>query len=65
MADLKIRTQAALDKLLKKGLSHDYISDRLEAVSTRTVYRWAKGDTAPQNTIWVERLEELVVEHRA
>lgn len=59
------RTQDALKRLLAKGLTPDDIAGRLEAVSSRTVYRWIKGDTAPQNTIWIDRLDELVREYKA
>ena len=49
-----------MQRLIASGLSPVSISDALEArVSSRTVYRWARGDSAPQRRTDLVALERL------
>jgi hypothetical protein len=54
-----------VQRLIASGLSPVSISDALGArVSPRTVYRWAKGDSAPQRAsdrVALERLAQTLV----
>jgi hypothetical protein len=44
------RAQSIVASLLAKGWTHQKIADEMGArVSARTIYRWAKGEHAPQN----------------
>lgn len=53
--------QQYVERLLDEGLTHDQISEALEGrVSARTIYRWASGETVPQNTRTFEALRALV-----
>tara|TARA_R100001163_G_C5055810_1_gene192245 strand:+ start:613 stop:825 length:213 start_codon:yes stop_codon:yes gene_type:complete len=56
--------QKLVTQLQAAGLSPQDISARLDnRVSSRTVYRWAKGEHAPQNRsdlVALERLAALV-----
>lgn len=54
------RARTLVQRLIASGLSPVSISDALEArVSSRTVYRWAKGDSAPQRASDLVALERL------
>ena len=60
MVDAIARTQEIVLSLLAKGLSHAAIAEALGGrVSSRTVYRWAKGDTSPQRRSDLVALEQL------
>ena len=55
------RAQELVRKLLAAGHSHTSISEALGGrVSSRTVYRWAKGENAPQRRVDLVALEQLV-----
>ncbi len=46
--------------LMDKGLSANDIAEKLDQrVSSRTVYRWAKGESSPQQSSDLERLRDL------
>jgi len=60
MVDAIARTQEIVLSLLAKGLSHAAIAEALGGrVSSRTVYRWAKGETSPQRRSDLVALEQL------
>lgn len=47
----------------KAGMRAQEISDAMDGrVSTRTIYRWAKGESLPQNTSDLVVLKRLYVE---
>jgi hypothetical protein len=58
--------KASIKKLQSKGLTIPQIAKLLSMTSScgsidrRTIYRWLNGETSPQKTEHVERLEELV-----
>jgi ribosomal protein S28E/S33 len=44
----------------KAGMRAQAISDAMDGrVSTRTIYRWAKGESLPQNTTDLAALQQL------
>lgn len=48
-------------KLIDAGLSPQEISEAMDKrVSSRTIYRWARGESAPQNDMDFKVLEDLV-----
>jgi IS30 family transposase len=50
-------------KLVEAGFSPQTISDAMEKrVSSRTIYRWARGESAPQNEMDLKVLLDLVAE---
>lgn len=52
-----------VDGLLSRGLTADTISKALDRrVSKRTVYRWAKGESQPQQFSDLYALEQLYEE---
>lgn len=54
------KAQQMVQRLLEAGYSHAKIADALGGrVSARTVYRWAKGEHAPQRPRDLVALEEL------
>jgi hypothetical protein len=54
------RAQSLVNELLGKGLTHIGIAEALGGrVSPRTVYRWAKGEHAPQRISDLVALERL------
>lgn len=54
------RVQTAMKELNKMGIDYSQMSVLLRgAISTRTLYRWANGETSPQRAIDVEKIEEL------
>ena len=58
--DETARAQTLVRKLLAAGHSHAFISEALGGrVSARTVYRWAKGENAPQRRADLVALEQL------
>ena len=62
--DALTRAQRLVNLLLANGLSHNAISESLGGrVSARTVYRWAKGEHAPQRQGDLVALEKLAKEH--
>ena len=55
------RAKALVQRLQAAGQTPDNISEALESrVSPRTIYRWSRGETAPQNLSNVLALERLV-----
>jgi transposase len=49
--------------LMDKGLSAYDIAEKLDQrVSSRTVYRWAKGESTPQQSSDLERLRSIAAE---
>jgi hypothetical protein len=59
--DILGRAQALVRTLLENGHTHATIADALGGrVTQRTVYRWAKGEHAPQKTSDLIALERLV-----
>lgn len=49
--------------LMDKGLSAYDIAEKLDQrVSSRTVYRWAKGESTPQQSSDLERLRSIATE---
>ncbi len=63
-------TSAVRDLVLRlmdeAGLSPQEISSAMEKrVSSRTIYRWARGESAPQNDMDLEVLENLVADRCA
>jgi len=54
------KAQKLVLHLLSRGWSHMKISQALgERISARTVYRWAKGEHAPQRAADLVALEKL------
>lgn len=54
------RAQTLVNQLLARGLSHVRIADALGGrISPRTIYRWAKGEHAPQRASDLVALERL------
>ena len=50
-----------VSELISAGLTPQQISEEMDnRVSSRTIYRWAKGDSVPQNESDVEALGDLV-----
>lgn len=61
LMDLTDQTRELVQTLLAKGLNYVQIAEALgDRVSSRTVYRWAKGENAPQRRADVIALEHLV-----
>lgn len=59
--DILGRAQALVQTLLMSGHTHASIADALGGrVTARTVYRWAKGEHAPQKQSDLVALERLV-----
>jgi len=59
-ADTLGKAQQMVQKLLAAGLTHAQIAAGLGGrVSARTVYRWAKGEHAPQRQGDLVALKEL------
>jgi hypothetical protein len=59
--DILGRAQALVQTLLSNGHTHASIADALGGrVTARTVYRWAKGEHAPQKQGDLVALEKLV-----
>tara|TARA_Y100000310_G_scaffold115743_1_gene114343 strand:+ start:5032 stop:5259 length:228 start_codon:yes stop_codon:yes gene_type:complete len=55
------KIQSLVRKLIERGMTPASISEGMDyRVSSRTVYRWAKGDCVPQNKRNREVLEKLV-----
>jgi|LakMenEpi03Aug12_release.lakeMendotaPanAssembly.Ray.scaffolds.fasta_scaffold1471693_2 hypothetical protein len=53
--------QQLVQRLMATGMNAEEISDAMQKrVSKRTVYRWAKGDSAPQQASDLQFLQELV-----
>jgi hypothetical protein len=51
--------------LMSSGLSAPDIADGLDhRVSVRTIYRWAKGESEPQQTSDVDALKKLAAKHK-
>jgi len=49
--------------LMEQGLSANDIAEKLDQrVSSRTVYRWAKGESTPQQSSDLERLRSIAAE---
>lgn len=49
--------------LMDKGLSAYDIAEKLDQrVSSRTVYRWAKGESTPQQSSDLDRLRSIAAE---
>jgi hypothetical protein len=60
IADEIARARELVQVLLSAGLTHAGIAEKLGGrVSTRTVYRWAKGENAPQRRVDRIALEQL------
>lgn len=61
--DILGRAQTLVQALLGRGHTHSSIADALGGrVTARTVYRWAKGEHAPQkqsDLVALERLAEV------
>jgi hypothetical protein len=54
------RAQSLVNGLLARGLTHVRIAEALGGrISPRTVYRWAKGEHAPQRASDLVALERL------
>lgn len=54
------RAQTLVNELLAKGYTHVRIAHELgDRISARTVYRWAKGEHAPQRISDLVALERL------
>ena len=59
------RVQMSIRELQKMGIDYNQMSVLLNgAISTRTLYRWAKGDTSPQRAMDVELVEKLEMKCR-
>jgi hypothetical protein len=59
--DALARAQTLVLNLLGKGWSHQRIAEEMDdRVSARTIYRWAKGEHAPQQQKDLVALERLV-----
>jgi hypothetical protein len=59
--DALARAQTLVLNLLAKGWSHQRIAEGMDdRVSPRTIYRWAKGEHAPQQAKDLVALERLV-----
>jgi transposase len=53
-----------VQSLLSGGMTHTGIAEALGGrVSARTVYRWAKGENAPQRRADLVALEQLAKQH--
>lgn len=53
--------QEVLSRLVAQGLTPDQISEKLEGrVSSRTIYRWIKGEFNPQNQSDLAALRALL-----
>jgi len=58
--DSLAKAQALVLVLLSRGWTHQKIALELgDRVSARTIYRWAKGEHAPQQTSDLMALERL------
>lgn len=61
MTDIKAEAKDLVNTLLTKGLSHQAIAEAMgNRVSSRTIYRWAKGESGPQQTSDLAVLREMV-----
>lgn len=55
------KTRDLVQQLLARGMTYIQIAGALgDRVSSRTVYRWAKGENAPQRRADLIALEHLV-----
>jgi transposase len=53
--------QQLVQRLMATGMNASEIADAMEKrVSKRTVYRWAKGESTPQQASDLQVLQELV-----
>ena len=60
MVDEIAKTKDLVLSLLARGLSHAAIAEALGGrVTSRTIYRWAKGETSPQRRSDLVALEHL------
>lgn len=58
--DTLARAQSLVQQLLTAGWTHQRIAEEMgERVSARTIYRWAKGEHAPQQASDLLALERL------
>ena len=58
--DALARAQSLVQQLLTAGWTHQRIAEEMgERVSARTIYRWAKGEHAPQQASDLLALERL------
>jgi hypothetical protein len=57
--------KSIINGLMTCGLSAPDIADGLDhRVSVRTIYRWAKGESEPQQTSDVDALKKLANKHK-
>ena len=57
----KKKVKESLDFLIDKGFSYQQIQELLEdRVNSRTLYRWAKGNSVPQRKSDIRALDKLV-----
>lgn len=60
MVDEIAKTKDLVASLLAKGMTHASIAEALGGrVTSRTIYRWAKGETSPQRRSDLIALEQL------
>lgn len=60
MVDEVSKTKELVVALLAKGMTHASIAEALGGrVTSRTIYRWAKGETSPQRRSDLIALEQL------
>ena len=60
------RAQSLVNDLLAKGYTHVRIAHELgDRISPRTVYRWAKGEHAPQQPADMNALIRVAAKHAA
>lgn len=61
---LNLDIKSIINGLMASGLSAPEIADGLDhRVSVRTIYRWAKGESEPQQTSDVDALKKLATKH--
>lgn len=54
------RVRQMVQELIEKDMSPQFISDAMDKrVSSRTIYRWAKGESFPQNDKDLQVLVDL------
>lgn len=64
-SDALSRAQALVLELLGKGWTHQRIAEEMgDRVSARTIYRWAKGEHAPQQASDLVALQKLAEQHQ-
>jgi transposase len=62
MEDLSITVRDIVIRLQERGLSPAEISQKMDSrVSARTIYRWAKGEHAPQQRSDLTALKALLI----